>query len=310
MSFVIVGVGAMGRLIGGKLLAVGEQVAFLDYREDRARRLHQSGFTLEAFGESRHVDVYADHRLETIPAPSVVLVCVKTYQTLAALERLRPWFTTSTLIILIQNGVPDLKVLTDFVAPAGLAFGVTTESATSVDETTVRHTGRGTTYLGPLLPATHPILSQVRFTLNRAGFDTRLAANILPHAWTKLLINIGINSPAAIWRIPNGELLDRTRWGLVTQVIKEGLAVMIAKPLTPVWDPYAYAKQVCEMTSSNLNSMLQDLQAGRRTEIDALNGFIAKEAEALSIPAPVNSCLTTLIQALEQQKRGSEKISR
>ena len=171
-----------------------------------------------------------------------------------------------------------------------------------MDDATVKHTGHGKTYLGPLNPASRPSLTAFKEAAVKAGFETIMVPDIGQYAWSKLLVNAGVNALGAILRVPNGVLLHPAHWGQVELAVKEGLQVMTAKGLVPAWDPFAFTRKVCEMTKDNLNSMFQDLQTGRPTEVDALNGYMAREGAALSIPTPVNASFVTMIHALEHQE--------
>lgn len=299
MNLAIVGLGAMGKLLGGLLKSSGQRVTFLDYREDRARRLHEQGITLLTPQGTQHIDAYVDHRPEHIPTPSIVLVCVKTYQTEDALKRLSSWFTSRTTILLLQNGIPDVDAIRASIAPAHLALGTTTEGALAIDEVTVRHTGRGTTHLGAVAEAPLPALVEFHRALLQAGGDAHLAPDILTQVWSKLLVNVGINALGTILQVSNGRLLEPANWGQMVLAIREGVRVMHAKGFHPTQDPFVTMRHVCEQTRENLNSMLQDIQQGRKTEIDAINGVIAREGAALCLPTPVNAALTAWIHGLE-----------
>lgn len=291
----------MGKLFAAKLMVSGERATLLDHREDRARRLHENGLLLTEPAGDRRVDVYADHRVECFPVPTHVLICVKHHQTHDTLARLKPWFRPETAVVLLQNGLPDVPTLSRLISPSPFAFGVTTEGALSLADDHVKHTGTGTTYLGWIGSGPSEPLNDLGRALGKAGFNTQVVRDIARYAWSKLLVNAGINAPATILRLSNGGLLHPSHWGQVELAVKEGLAVMAAKGLTPAWPALAYTKKVCEMTKDNLNSMLQDLQSRKPTEIDAINGCLVREGAALFVPTPVNAAFTTMIHALEKQ---------
>ena len=124
--------------------------------------------------------------------------------------------------------------------------------------------------------------------------------------WGKLLVNIGINPLAAILNINNGRILELEHIRrIMRQAVQEGVAVAAAKGIS--FDPdeqVARVESVCRATQDNLCSMLQDIRAGRKTEIDYMNGAVVREALALSVAVPVNSMLTDLVRARQMLAAG------
>ena len=119
--------------------------------------------------------------------------------------------------------------------------------------------------------------------------------------WEKLLINVGINPLTALLRVPNGALPELPEaWDLAVAAAAEALAVARAAGLNLDVDPEARLRQVCTATAANRSSMLQDILAGRPTEIEALNAQVAARGRALGVPTPVNDLLTQLLRALGQ----------
>ena len=125
--------------------------------------------------------------------------------------------------------------------------------------------------------------------------------------WGKLLVNIGINPLAAILNINNGRIVELEHIRrIMRQAVHEGVAVACAKGIS--FDPdeqVARVENVCRATQANLCSMLQDIRAGRGTEIDYMNGAVVREARALSVAVPVNSMLTDLVRARQMLAVGT-----
>jgi 2-dehydropantoate 2-reductase len=120
-----------------------------------------------------------------------------------------------------------------------------------------------------------------------------------PLLWTKLAVNAAINPLSAILGLPNGELLrlPGARAQLIAAAAEVGVVAQAAGIALPV-DPVARALQVAEATAPNRSSMLQDVEAGRRTEIEAITGAVVARAEALGVPVPVNRELLAQVRAL------------
>jgi 2-dehydropantoate 2-reductase len=134
----------------------------------------------------------------------------------------------------------------------------------------------------------------------RAGFTCRSVPDIETLLWDKLMINAGINPLTALLRVPNGALPDLPEaWSLAAAAAAEVQAVARAQGLNLTGDPAARLLQVCTATARNRSSMLQDVQAGRPTEIESLNAQVTARGAALGVATPVNDLLTRLIRSLE-----------
>ena len=134
-----------------------------------------------------------------------------------------------------------------------------------------------------------------------AGLECQPREDIEAVLWEKLVINVGINPLTALLRVPNGALLQLPEaWEVAVAAAREAQAVARAAGLSLSGDPAARLRQVCTDTAANHSSMLQDILAGRPTEIEALNAQVATRGRALGLPTPVNDLLTLLLRAAAQ----------
>jgi 2-dehydropantoate 2-reductase len=135
----------------------------------------------------------------------------------------------------------------------------------------------------------------------QAGLECQAREDIEAVLWEKLVVNVGINPLTALLRVPNGALLQLPpAWEVAVAAAAEAQAVAQAAGLTLSGDPAARLAQVCTATAANRSSMLQDILAGKQTEIEALNAQVATRGRALGVPTPVNDLLTRLLRAAEQ----------
>jgi 2-dehydropantoate 2-reductase len=144
-------------------------------------------------------------------------------------------------------------------------------------------------------------LRAIREVFNKAGIETRLTKDIKALLWSKLIINVGINALTAVTRLNNGRLteFESTRQ-ILQDAVNEAIRVAKKKRVKLIYDdPLSKVEAVCEATSQNVSSMLQDVLKRKKTEIDFINGVIVRQAQALGIPAPVNTVLTNLVKAIE-----------
>lgn len=141
----------------------------------------------------------------------------------------------------------------------------------------------------------------VRETFNQVGLEARISRDIKGLLWSKLIINAGINALTAIARLKNGELIkfEGTR-KILRESVAEAVKIAKRKRIKIIYDdPLAKVEAVCEATSGNVSSMLQDILRKKRTEIDFINGVIVRQAQELGIPVPVNTILVELIKTIE-----------
>jgi 2-dehydropantoate 2-reductase len=134
----------------------------------------------------------------------------------------------------------------------------------------------------------------------RAGIETECVTDVRGVVWNKLLVNVGINAITALTGIKNGAILDMdaTR-KLSRDAVEEAISVARALEVETRSDAVDHVYKIAAATSSNRSSMGQDVDNRRQTEIDAINGFIVREAERLGLKTPVNETLTSLIQTLQ-----------
>ncbi|GAF76047.1 unnamed protein product, partial [marine sediment metagenome] len=144
---------------------------------------------------------------------------------------------------------------------------------------------------------------------NHAGIHTEISSNIMRALWSKVLVNVGINPLTALTGLRNGELLDHPE---IRQVMKRAVeeAMMVAQSLGIEMEfdnPVEKVYEVAEATAANRSSMLQDVERGRKTEIDALNGAIVELGRRIGVDTPVNETLVAAVKGLESVRTGLEK---
>lgn len=138
--------------------------------------------------------------------------------------------------------------------------------------------------------------------MNDSGFSTRITNNIKLKMWQKLLTNAVICPLAALLHVPNGKILQKQSiQRIFDAILREGLELaQFNLPDEDFSSTRDYILNVIDKTKENKCSMLQDIERGRRTEIDFLNGFIVKESQRIGIKAPVNAAIADLIRHIER----------
>lgn len=303
MKVAIIGPGALGCLLAAKFSLAGEEVWLVDYRPERAQLLARQGLILQApRGTATKVKVNAGLAGEVGPADLTILT-VKAHQTGAAVQDLPLLLSSGGLALTLQNGLGNLEEMARVAGPARLLGGASILGATRLREGEVLLAGLGPTYVGqpPGSLVSPAEVEKVVGLFRRAGLPCEARGDIEAVLWEKFLVNVGINPLTALLKIKNGDLPRiPPAWGLAVSAATEALAVARASGIELSVDPEARLREVCTATAANRSSMLQDVLAGRRTEIEALNAQVTTRGESHVIPTPVNHFLTQLIQALEE----------
>lgn len=305
----ILGAGSLGQLWAGYLPA--GTVAFVP----------RAGFTGEPGTES------LDYRLErfdgatlsvTVPwlavpaAPSLLLVTTKARDTLSALESNLASFSRDTPLVLFQNGMGSQQVVAERWPDRPILAATTTEGANRPKSGYTVHAGKGETWVGALTGSANSLLNPVVQTLAASGLTIHPEADIHQRLWDKLLVNAGINAFTAILDCRNGDILNHPFYlKHVDNLCAEIAAVLAAEGCQPL-APSAIRRRieaVAQSTANNTSSMLSDRQQGRPTEIDFINGYIARQGEVQGIEVPVNQMLTQQVQQLSADTKAGNSTN-
>ncbi|MHC4392658.1 MAG: ketopantoate reductase family protein [Planctomycetota bacterium] len=279
--------------------------------ESLARLLEQGGARVARLGRRGLVP---DGRLVQPEAfrGEVGLLTVKSYQTEAAVIGAERWLEDEAMLISLQNGIGNVEVIAAHRGDALAAGGSTTHAARRLPSGEVVHTAHGDTFVAPRVPAGAPRLEAALLRLAGHGLAVTREEELLPLLWRKLAVSCGVNALTAVLSVRNGALLQsesalsclREVTGEVDRVAESlgltGLPAGGSEGSSFGGSGFERACAVARATAENRSSMLQDLAAGRRTEVDALNGAVVKRARALGIPAPWNHMLVRLVRAREE----------
>jgi 2-dehydropantoate 2-reductase len=305
VKIAILGPGALGCLLAAKFTLAGEKVWLVDYRPERAELLTRQGIILKTpDGIAAEVKISAGLAGE-MGVVDLAILTVKAHQTAAAAQGLPLLLGPGGLALTLQNGLGNLEEMAKVLGPARLLGGASILGATKLAEGEVLLAGLGPTYLGPppgsrVSPAE---VEKVADLFRRAGLPCEVKGDIEAVLWEKLLVNVGINPLTALLQVKNGALLNLPpAWDLAVAAATEALAVARAEGINLNVNPEVRLREVCTATGANRSSMLQDITAGRQTEIEALNAQIAARGEGHGVPIPVNRLLSQLIRALEMAK--------
>ncbi|MEC2344202.1 2-dehydropantoate 2-reductase [Paenibacillus barengoltzii] len=309
MKVDIIGAGALGLLFGGKLAASGVPVRFWTRTAEQAEKLNKEGIRLtEADGSTT---VVHGKRFKALPAGEsgvperaaewLVLTTKQRHIDAKLLSFLKQIVGPETKVVCFQNGIGHLELIGKALPGIPLYAAITTEGAKRLDECSVNRAGQGTTQIGAngdMADLESHAESFVKL-LVKAGFTALLSKDIGREVYRKLLINAVINPLTALWRLNNGQLLENDeRMGLLQQLCDEGLQVYEAYGIPHDADMFNQIVKVCRSTSTNISSMLKDVQQGAPTEIDQINGKIVEMARSKGVAVPGHEMVWRLVRAL------------
>jgi len=295
----VVGAGAVGGYFGGLLARAGAPVVMIG-RPAFVEAVKKNGLFLDTlhFQESVHVEVSTD--LSAIRGAEIVLFCVKTTDNAATARAIAPLLAPNALVLSFQNGVDNVEQIR--AAAAIEALPTVVYVAASVPEPgRVKHVGRGDLIFGPRNEKTERVAN----LFSRANVPCRISDNIAGELWTKLIWNCALNAVSALGRAKYGQIAasaDARR--VVETLVDEVLAVARAADIHPpgLEDPKAAiagAFKIATQMAEALSSTAQDMNRGKRTEIDSLNGYISRRGAELGVPTPVNHALYALVKLAE-----------
>jgi 2-dehydropantoate 2-reductase len=301
MKIVMMGSGAMGGLFGGLLTLSGEEVWLVGNRKEQIDRIRSAGLTFEEKGKSQIIPMNAALDATSVGKADVVIFFVKTYDTEVAVSDALVLEKEDTIFLTLQNGLGNEEVICQKIDRKKVMLGVTGHGATLLGPGRIRHAGWGKTFIGELDHRITDRASRIAQTFCEAGIETEVSSNIHDHVWEKLLVNVGINALTALTGFKNGQLLDYPETSrLMKKLVFEAVEVARGKGIHLEEDSIEKVRRVAEATKENRSSMGQDFDRRQKTEIDAINGAVVREARPLGIPVPFNQAVTDLVKAIEK----------
>jgi 2-dehydropantoate 2-reductase len=309
MRYLVMGAGALGTVFGAFLLKAGHSVDFLG-RGAHFQHLLASGPVIDG--------LWGEFALGPVQAPGphtppydVILLCVKSFDTQPACRQAQNLLAPEGLVLSLQNGLGNLEEV------ARVFGGRRTIGGRVIFGAHIAEPGRTTVtvYAAPVLlgaihaQADRERLARVVAHLDQAGIPTRLVEDILVHLWAKVLYNCALNPLGAVLGVPYGALVENPETReFMNRIISEIYAVARAKGLRlepPGAATYFhhFLTELVPPTAAHRPSMWQDLQAGRRTEIEALNGAICRYGKETGIPTPYNDAAARLVRFLEGERQ-------
>ena len=299
MKIVVMGAGALGSYFGGRLQAAGHDV-ILVARGPHLAALREQGLRIESpAGDLALPKVHASDDPAAGGTPDVVLFMVKNYDVEEAARRLAPALGPGTLVVTCQNGVSAPKRLTAIIGEGCVHPGAVYMPADVREPGVVRHSGAfHRMVFGPFSGPAGPRARAFAEAVREAGPDCEIVDDIRAALWEKFVLLSSLAALTAVTRLDIGPVRDcpETK-ALLVRAVDEALAVGLAD--CPSLDPEA-GKKALELMLEKMGpkvhaSMLDDLQRGRRIEIDDLSGEIVRLGRHHGIPTPVHAFVAAVL---------------
>lgn len=304
MRIAVLGAGAMGSVYGARLARAGADVTLLDVNDAHLAAINAGGLHV-ALDEGESLHHLPAMRPDACQGPvDLVLLFTKVFHTDAALASVEPLLTNAHVLSL-QNGVGNVDRIAAHVTRDRILIGMTMTPAEYLGPGRVASHGAATTDLYSASGQDMPILYKIAELMGKGGITARLEPDIDVAIWEKATFNCALNPICALASGTPGSVgASEAGRRLAAQVAAEAIAVARAsgvaaslQKVTAMME-HAFAHHL-----HHEPSMLQDRMAGRRTEIDALNGAVVRIGGRLGVPTPANRIVTDLIRLTEDSTR-------
>jgi 2-dehydropantoate 2-reductase len=303
MRVCVIGAGAMGSIFGVLLAKQGHEVTLVDVWKEHVDAINANGLRLDGVkGE-----LTARARATTEPpaglGADVAVVLTDANHTSQAAAAAATVLGPDGFAITFQNGIGNVETLMETLGAGRVAAGSTMCSGASRGPGHSSFTHMGTTSIGEPGGGGSPRLERFCAELGAAGLEARVHPDIMSLVWTKFALNCSVNALTAVTGLRAGEFArvpatDRFQDLLLDEI----LAVTEAKGIKLTTPEFRAAIKKHSWTKYNRPSMLQHVEAGRQTEIDALNGRLVAEGRRLGIATPYNDALVCLLKGVEHKR--------
>ncbi len=298
----VVGPGAVGCFFGGMLARAGAPVTFIGRpgsTNSHLRSIRERGLVFDGVSVQETIPIEVAEP-SSIENAELVLFAVKTLDTESAAEGIRPHLREDTIVVSLQNGIDNVERM---LAVGVVAIPTVVIVAAAIDVLgTIRHRGRGDLIIGDSERPEQ--VRRVAETFERAHVPCPVSDRIRHEQWTKLALNSMTNPVSALTRASYRRLHEfGPTWEIALQVAREAVAVARADGVElDQARLFAMGEEILVNIGEATSSTEQDIGHGRRTEIDSLNGYIARRGAELGVETPTNQTLWALVKLLEERE--------
>lgn len=295
----VMGAGAVGGYFGARLAAAGQNVAFIA-RGGHLESMRRGGLRVKSIQGNLCIRSLFTSSSEEVGPRDLILLCVKSYDTEEAAKKLEPMMGEKTVVLSLQNGVDNPEKIAKLWGVDRTLAGVADIAARVPEPGMIEHSASGRIFLGPLQESGRETAGDVEAVLTGAKIPCQVSRDIQTTLWKKLAWNAPFCALSCLLRMTVGEIVAaESLWSLITSCIEE---VRDAARCQGIELPPSTAEETLGISrfSRSLKdvkpSMLQDLEAGKPLEYEALNGIIVKLLHGAGKRAPINEIFYTALK--------------
>lgn len=303
MRIAIIGTGAMGSVYAGLLGDAGLDIVAIDTWQAHIDAIRRDGLRVSGASGERvaRISAVTDAR-EAGPA-DLVIIATKADGVEAAARAAREILTGDGVVLTIQNGLGSAEKVAAIIGEERTMIGVVGGFGASIPQPGhVHHNGWEFVRLGEYRGGTSARLEAIADIWRKGGFKVALFEDIHQLVWEKFICNVAFSGTCTLTGLTIGAVLaDADAFSVAAACAREAYAVARAKGIAvDIDDPVAYVRAFGEKIPGARPSMLLDHMAGKRCEIDVINGAVPRVGAEVGVPAPVNTTLVALIRARER----------
>ncbi len=306
VSTVVVGAGAVGSFYGAMLARAGHRVTLIA-RPAHVAAIERDGLQLHMAGQVQALTLAATTDIAAVRDADLVLVCVKSTDTDAVARQIAPLLRADALVLSLQNGVDNADTLARHIHHQTVVPAVVYVATAMPAPGVVAHYGRGDLVIGPRHAQAATDAAQQRQLqalvdlFASAGVVVHISPDVMAELWSKLMVNCAYNAISGLAQQPYGRMAASPAIREVQRaVVHEVVAVARAAGVALVLDEaLAAMERIAPAMPAQLSSTAQDMARGKPSEIDHLNGFVARRGAELGVATPVNDTLFALVKLIE-----------
>src|SRR5437868_2212180 len=301
----IVGCGAMGSVYAGLMVSAGHEVHAVTLWPDHAEAMATRGLRVEGASGDRTVRLAsAGTATDGIGICDLVIIATKAFDVEAAARSCVPLLGPETVVQTIQNGLGSPEVAAPILGADRLAVGVVGGFGASIRAPGhAHHNGMEMIRFGAFAGLPKQLLQASAKIWEQAGFKVALFDDIKQMVWEKLIMNVAFSGTSCTTGLTVGKILtDGDAWSVARGCAEEAIAVAKAAQVRlNVGDPIEHIRKLGGKIPDARPSMLLDYNAGRRCEVDAINGAIPRLGKPLGVATPTNETVVGIIKARERR---------
>jgi 2-dehydropantoate 2-reductase len=298
----VVGAGGVGGYYAARLARAGHEVSVVA-RGAHAEAIRQRGLEIaESGGSWRAAIANAVTDPASLGAMDAILVCVKSYDTVAAARLLAPCLGPETIVLSLQNGVENEEILAREARTPPLMVAVTYIGSQLAAPGVIAYSGEAELVFGEVTGERSARAERLSAWLAAAELKHRISEHILHVAWDKLAWNAAFNPITALTRTSVREVLSGDGAALIREAMAEVFAVAHGLGIdVPARIDASIARSRDRLPDFH-TSMLQDLERGHRLEVDALNGAVVRAGHRAGVATPLHSLLLRLVSLADRAR--------